>query len=150
MSEPLGTNNNISMNRNQVNISQQGASMSDTIEIETTTTYTLPVEAIENIICDAGVWIGYWASNGVVDETNQTYIITEEEAHDGEGARDFTLTYTDIVRAMVKLAKGEVAVRQDIREAINEAFINYDESDLDGEVADVIIQVACFGDVIYG
>lgn len=124
--------------------------MSKTISLKTMTTYTLPVEGIENIICDAGMMIGYWATEAIVDGTNQTYTITEEEAHDGEGSRSFTLTYTDIVRAMMKLATGEVAIRSDIREAINEAFINYEESDLDGEVADVIVQVACFGDVIYG
>jgi hypothetical protein len=120
------------------------------ITIKTLTDYTMPVEGIENIICDAGEFIGYWASEGRVDSALQTYTVTESDAHDSEGSRDFTLTYTDIVRAMVKLATGVVKVRPDIREAIGEAFVNYDESDMDAEVADCIIQVACFGDVIYG
>ena len=124
--------------------------MTDNISLTKMTTYTMPIEAIENIICDAGMMIGYWATKAVVDSTKQTYTITEEEAHDDEGARDFTITYTDIVEAMMKLATGEVAIRSDIREEIGNAFINYDESDIDGEGADVIIQVACFGDVIYG
>ena len=124
--------------------------MTNNISLTKMTTYTMPIEAIENIIADAGMMIGYWATSAVVDSDKQTYTITEEEAHDDEGARDFIITYTDIVEAMMKLASGEVAIRSDIREAIGEAFINYDESDLDGEVADVIIQVACFGDVIYG
>jgi hypothetical protein len=151
MSEPLGTDNDISTDRNQVKHRQpEEATMSNAISIKTMTTYTMPIEAIENIICDAGMMIGYWATEAVVDGTNQTYKITEEEAHDGEGSRDFTLTYTDIVRAMMKLATGEVAVRSDIREQISNAFIDYDLSDIDGEGADVIVQVACFGDVIYG
>ena len=50
MSEPLGTDNKVSDTAPIATTSQQGANMNDTISIKTMTTYTMPIEAIENII----------------------------------------------------------------------------------------------------
>jgi hypothetical protein len=119
--------------------------MTKMISTETVMTFSLPEEAVLDIIEGAGSWIGYWATDGDVSTENQTYTITDLESEER-----FTLYFPQIVKAASLLATGQVSVHSDIRSAIMGAFINYEDADLDAECYDCIIQVACFKDVIYG
>jgi hypothetical protein len=102
-------------------------------------------EMVEDIIDGAGYAIGYWASKAVFDSEAQTYEVTEDEDD-----HRYVITYEAIRTALVKLVKGEVSIRSDIRDAITLDMIDRDGCRMDGECYDVIIQVACLGDVIYG
>jgi hypothetical protein len=106
----------------------------------------LSIEAIEDIIDGGGYGIHYWAVAGVVDEENQTYKVT-----DGETGKSYLLHYSDITKAIQSLLDREVAIRSDIVDAIALDLLNYEDAHrMDSEAYDVIIQVACFGEVIYG
>jgi hypothetical protein len=103
-------------------------------------------EMIEDIIEGAGYGIHYWATKAVVDEDAQTYTIT-----DGEDGKVYVVHYSDITKAIQSLLDREVAIRSDIVDAIALDLMNYEDAHrMDSEVYDVIIQVACFGEVIYG
>lgn len=119
--------------------------MTKMISAETVMTFTLPETAVLDIIDGAGSWIGYWATEGHVSTENQTYAITDLETEER-----FTLYFPQIVKAASLLATGQVSVNSDIRSAIMGAFINYDNADMDAECYDVIIQTACFGEIVYG
>lgn len=114
-------------------------------------TYSLSQEGIEDILADAEMIIGYWCSEMNTSSENETVTIYEEEAHDAdEYNRKFVLSYQDILNATVKLADGRVPISSQIRIACNELLLDQDSDSYDAETADCIIQVACFGDVIYG
>lgn len=119
--------------------------MTATLSITVPKTYTLSIEAIEDTIDTAGYGIGYWASSAVVDDKAQTYTVT-----DGETPETFVLTYQSIFEAVLKLSNGDVKIRKDIAQTCAIALLDYEEAEIDSEIADCIIQVACFGDVIYG
>lgn len=106
----------------------------------------LSIEAIEDIIEGAGYGIHYWATKAVVDDEAQTYEVT-----DGETGKSYLLHYQDINKAIQSLLDREVAIRSDIVDAIALDLMNYEDAHrMDSEAYDVIIQVACFGEVIYG
>lgn len=102
-------------------------------------------EVIDDIIEGAGYEIGYWASKAVYDSEAQTYEVTEEEDE-----KRYFLTYPIIAKAITSLVKGDITISPSIREAITLDLVSKEGCHMDGECYDVIIQVACFGDVIYG
>lgn len=104
-------------------------------------------DAIEEIIDGAGMSIGYWAIAGVVDEEAQTYRVTDGE----DDGKSYTIHYSEIARAIQSLVDGDISIRDDIREAITLDLLDWDDAHrMGGEEYDVIIQVACFGEVVYG
>lgn len=87
----------------------------------------------------------YWAiyENVVRDaELNiLSVLVTEQEAHDDSGPIYRKVTPEDIGRAIVLLAASSLPERH-IQSVIDE--------DVDAETADVLMQLAVLGDVIYG
>jgi hypothetical protein len=72
---------------------------------------------------------------------------------DGGGQRPLVLVGFDAIKqAIEKLAAGEVKVRKDIRAVAARLHCGDSDAvgDADAEVADVIVQVALFGEVVYG
>jgi hypothetical protein len=96
---------------------------------------------IVDLIDTAGYGIGYWAASAEVDTEEETYLITEQEG--GEFDWPVRLHYADIWDAVVRVAK-------DGNLAAQEAVADLDDCDIDSVVADIIIQTAIFGKVIYG
>ena len=121
--------------------------MTDIITVEQVVHYTLPVQAVEDIIEGAGDYIGYWAYEADMDTVNQTYTITEQDEPTNTVHK---VTYKDIVDACAKIVSGKASSRSDIMSAVAQAFIDYENADMDADCYDVIIQVACFGEIIYG
>jgi len=125
-------------------------------------------ELISSIIEDAGYYIGYWASEGTHSTEARSYEL-KHEGEDGEPTTT-TISYDDIWRAIVKIAEGNgVNVNQctrnictsivrldstkgdeDDADIIQELADLLDEIDYDAEDADVIIQVAIFGKIVFG
>lgn len=89
--------------------------------------------------------IGYWAEQSTHDINAKTFTFIETE--EGE---EHHLSYEDIANAMKQLIEHKVSVNDSIREAITLDVIDKDGCRMDAEAYDVIIQVACFGEITYG
>lgn len=101
---------------------------------------TLDEDDFLDLVDTAGYGIGYWAFSGAVDSKWNTY--TVKYFDDGE-RKEVVISIWMIESAIEKILNGEVQCGYDIRKYIR-------EDDIDAEVADVIIQVAAFGEVVYG
>lgn len=93
-------------------------------------------EDIEEIIDMAGYGIGYWAIKAVVGD--DYYEITDEEN------KKHKLSYKDIINGVKMYIKNG-----------NKPYNIIDDNaiaaeNIDSVVADMIIQYACFGELIYG
>jgi hypothetical protein len=104
-------------------------------------------EAIIDIIDGAEEGgIGYWATRSIHDKANRTLTIT-----DGEDNKTITITYDQIVNAISDLVNRRVSISPHITDAITSDLASEDYGcHMDAECYDVIIQVALFGDVVYG
>lgn len=99
---------------------------------------TITDEDIGDIIDTAGYGIGYWAKSAVVDDENGLYIITDEDD------QVYELRYVDIVRGVKMYIENG-------NKPYNIIYENgVDTCNIDSVVADMIIQYACFGEIIYG
>lgn len=112
--------------------------------------FTLSDEAVVDILDGAFEGgINYWAQEGGYDKEAKTFFVVEDE-DEGDGTR-FDLTYLALVEAAAKIATGAVAINNQIRLAIVEAFEDYDNAvAMDAEAYDCIVQVACYSEIIYG
>jgi hypothetical protein len=109
-------------------------------------------EALENICDDAGMSISYWARTAHHDNENQTYAITllPDCVDETAGIVSKTITYQDLLDATRKLATGEVEANNYTRSTCQEIIAGQDDIDYDGTDADVIVQVALFGEIVFG
>ena len=115
-------------------------------------------ESIDQIIESAGYGIGYWASAAVVDEHARTYTITESE----EGDYDkHVVTYDQLVEAFWKIANPGRSIKglgkmtrgyalDAVMDGIQNGKGDIDAGHVDSDLADHIVQVAIFDEVIYG
>ena len=108
-------------------------------------------EMIEDIIDTAGYGIGYWATTATLDRLAETYTIE----FDGEDFSDaplnsglVVLTYAKIANAIHKIIDGGV-VNDSLTQELNDT-ITSGEMDIDSEMADCIIQLAIFNEIVYG
>lgn len=105
------------------------------------------IERIENLIEMAGFGIGYWATDAEWDSDAQTYTIFEDD-EDNNPIRH-VLSYKNIEEAAEKIINGFSNLPNG-GWAANAVYSAWSADDVDAEAADIIIQVACFGEVIYG
>ncbi len=108
------------------------------------------IEQVECLIDEAGYFIDYWAVKGHHDTQALTYKVTlDEDAADHLGKRQVTITYAEIDQAIRKLAQGGI-VRPDLTQAAQVYITEPGDADLDAAFADCAVQVAIFGDVVFG
>lgn len=107
------------------------------------------VELFGNLVEDAGYTIGYWAEEATHDESKQTYSVTVQEEFADE-YESKVLTYADLLEASKKLASGEVKVNSQTKSVCQAIISDPSDVDYDAEDADVIVQVAMFGEIIFG
>jgi hypothetical protein len=116
------------------------------------TTLTLDSELIEEVIETAGYGIGYWARTAHHDGLAETYTLSWDgsdfEDNDPNSAGEHLLDYSDIAKAIEALYSHTYSVRSDLHTQLNEWLIG--EESMDSDLADVIIQVALFDEIIYG
>lgn len=104
-----------------------------------------------DIVDTAGYIIGYWADEAEYSEphpesdSEACYSVSCEE-----GTEIYELHKADIEKAIKLIAEGEIKVCQPIRDSILLAVREDDYGHVDGHAADVLIQAACFGEIIYG
>jgi hypothetical protein len=67
-----------------------------------------------------------------------------------EPRRVFEITETKVIKAMRKIASDATNINSEITDRIKEALGDQDYANLDAETDDCIIQVAAFGEVVYG
>jgi hypothetical protein len=98
---------------------------------------------IECIIEMAGYGIGYWCSEAVVKERGY-------DIRDDEDSKWYELNYEDILKGIeLYILNGNQPYNIIFMDEENgKLFV--DSGNIDAEVADSIIQYACFGKIIYG
>jgi hypothetical protein len=55
-----------------------------------------------------------------------------------------------VARALTLIRSGKVSMNTQIQQTIKQADAENDATDIDATCADVIMQVACFGEIVYG
>ena len=123
---------------------------------------TIPIPATitdENLFDLATTaWYGaitYWATDPVSEAPEGTIISVRSEDYDEEPL-DFHLSADDLVAAFSKIISKEVPIGDWVYEYFKLAWDNrtpdegLDMGDIDAVAADVWVQVACFGSIVYG
>lgn len=67
-----------------------------------------------------------------------------------EPRRVFEITEVKVIKAMRKIASEATNINTEITDRIKEALAEGDYANLDAETDDCIVQVAAFGEVVYG
>ena len=109
----------------------------------------LTKEEILDTIATAGYEIGYWAVSARHNSDAETYIVHTGEAPFDSGQIRFETTFEGIFKAIVSIANGETPVRRDLRDQCQN-FLTGNALCLDGEASDIAIQVALFGEIVFG
>lgn len=100
-------------------------------------------DTVDIIIDMAGYGIGHWASSATHDADARTYTVTEDATSTAH-----VLTYTMIHKALREAAKEHAAAKETLREyRAGEEFIG---GELGSDDADIIIQLAALGELVYG
>ncbi len=106
-------------------------------------------EQFLDLVDTAGYSIGYWADRAEVhwgSAADAKYSVWEDD--DDNTRHDITPGMVE--RAMVDIYTGKVPVGRGILDSVTSAIMQEEYGDVDGDAADVIIQVAAFGEVVYG
>ncbi|AAQ63333.1 hypothetical protein Nazgul32 [Burkholderia phage BcepNazgul] len=97
--------------------------------------------------------VEYWAHAfehpGCGPET-LNYAIEEDEPSSGETPKNFVISPEAIVKGIQAIMHPAFSVRADIRGTLFSALVEDDASNIDIEIADIIVQAAMFGEIIYG
>ena len=117
-----------------------------------TITKTLDAELFDDIIDTAREGIGYWAHRLIQDIPTETVkVIFDGVDFDDDSplaTGEKTITYQGITDAIESLLKGDAKCGNYILEQLRD-YLN-GEPTLDTDLADVIIQVATLGEIVYG
>jgi hypothetical protein len=110
------------------------------------------LELFEMIVDDAGMSIDYWAETAHHNTENQTYQITllPDCVDETAGVVDKTVSYQDLLDATRKLATGEVSVNPATKSVCQAIISDPADVDYDATDTDVIVQVAMFGEIVFG
>jgi hypothetical protein len=94
--------------------------------------------------------INYWCAGAhhLLDDDNK--VVGWKIMPDRDKA--VSVDYDQIRAAVRQLANGEVQVNDQIRQWIRDSIGDQDNIGcyIDADAADVIVQVACFGEIVYG
>lgn len=126
------------------------ACTTDTVLATAKQEWPVTIAMVDTLIDMAGYSIGYWVSTAHADADAQTYRVVTL----GEFAEDYpaqTLTFVQIADAIAKLAFDDtVQVTPYIRDYARSTLIEQDAGEIDGEMADVVIQLAMFNEIVFG
>lgn len=106
-------------------------------------TFEIPREHITDMMDTAGYVIGYWATEGVV--SMETYTVTLEE----DGTKR-TVGYEGLANALVRIGTSDEFEHYTISDYARRYLFEADAGYIDGELADCVLQVAVFGEIVYG
>ena len=98
--------------------------------------------------------INYWAiMTGYHWKQDENHNLTSAEVMvlpDEDGAEWHKVTVGKIARGIQPILSTDFAVREDILRSIAGANVTNDAGEIDSEAADVIVQAALFGKLVYG
>jgi hypothetical protein len=115
---------------------------------------TLTDQNILDMIVTAGYGIAYWASRATVDEEARTYTVWWYDGDDDPASQ--IVTFDKIAEAFDKLITNEPKLVGDwLHKYFLYAYADRDKDGIDAghidaDAADVLIQVAMFGEVVFG
>lgn len=118
------------------------------------TTITIDLELTADDFADivdaACMAIGYWARNTeFIEPYNENDPPSTLTVVCDEG-RIHLLTAPLIEEAMSKIVENKIEVSNSTRNDVTRSIKENDMSYIDANAADAIIQVACFGEIVYG
>lgn len=92
--------------------------------------------------------IGYWAAldNHLRDPDGSWVCITVVPSEEDDEFERKTIDYLDLKKVTRDVANGQYNLREDIVQAVKSG----DPGNIDAEAADCLVQIACFGEVVYG
>ena len=96
--------------------------------------------------------IGYWCQADATrdEDLNVTDLYNIYDAEDGEAFAKDQLHFLELAKAIEKIINGECNVNTAHTEVIRRAALEDDVCPMDIYDADVIVQVAMFGEIVYG
>lgn len=120
----------------------------DTFEIATTV--EVKASLITDLLSTAGMAIGYWATSIHDDEERQRVTVKLIEPADETNQLSYVTYYAALAAALVGVSDGKLAAREDLRQHAQVAVVEDDAGEIDSEIADVVVQYALFGDIVFG
>ena len=99
------------------------------------------------VIAIEGGYIGYWAR--LLDYKYVDCFMCYAEIKDIDSEKTFIINSARAYNTALKIVNGKYEMRRDIYMTIVRAFHDLDACDIDGEMADVIIQIAMFDEILY-
>jgi hypothetical protein len=119
---------------------------------------TISQESLDSIIEQAGYGIGYWAESAEVDSDAKTYTVYEQEAQDDDNKGVYTIPFDKLHETYWRIVAGEYSMAYRVRKYFLDAALDgaaneeedIDAGHIDSEAADVLIQIAAFGEIVYG
>ncbi|AXK86579.1 hypothetical protein SAMN05421776_1172 [Nocardia farcinica] len=78
------------------------------------------------------------------------YTVTAEHPKDEQATVTKEIGHTDLMRAVRVVARKDSGHRETLRKECNNLIFNVDECDMDASDADVVLQLAVYGEVIFG
>lgn len=108
--------------------------------------FSLSSEDFLNVVDAAGYGIGYWATSATVnrdDPTEPYYSVVAE----GE---TYKITRDDLETTMSKVFAGKFTVCEQTRNSVGWAVREKEYGEIDAGDADSLVQLAAFGEIIYG
>tara|TARA_R110000824_G_scaffold24191_2_gene85554 strand:- start:100 stop:441 length:342 start_codon:yes stop_codon:yes gene_type:complete len=104
--------------------------------------YSLSRENYDDIIEMSGYGVGYWASAMSSSKDGCQFV-------DGDSGKEFFVTPAKVQKAIAEL-HGKPELNEYYQSAIRTLVNEGCSGDVGADIADAIIQKACFGSVIYG
>ena len=105
-------------------------------------TIKLTADDLADIMDTAGMACTYWADEIEVDGDSVRVLDADGIDHDTDK--------TSIEKAFTLIAEGRIDLWGEIRRYVESAIAENDLSWIDSYAADALLQVACFGEIIYG
>lgn len=109
-------------------------------------------ELVDEIRNGAYAYSGYWAI-GIADaddtEQGPIAVIWLEDENDPKSRERKVITRQELARGLAEIAFGKGA-RSDLVEHARRAILEKDAGEIDAEIADVALQYAVFGEIVFG
>jgi hypothetical protein len=124
--------------------------------VQVSRSYEIPDEDVETVIEMAGYGMVGWALRGENDSEKRTYTVTLDPtaAEEADKPLEFTLTYDQIAQTLADVAfKKPLDGLSDsaaVRDYAVDYFAELDAGEIDADLGDVVIQLAAFGELIFG